>query len=72
MPSENDVLGDGTHIIYVNASFKGKKGKPLDDLIHDFFCANPTEMRHKQLADRVTFLKENKIEVTAMSIIVAE
>ena len=60
-------FGDGTHIIYINGSFKGEKGKPLDDLIHDFFCANPSEMRHKQLADRVAFLKENRGEVSKMS-----
>ena len=65
-------FGDGTHIIYVNGSFKGEKGKPLDDLIHDFFCENPAEMRHKQLADRVEFLKENKGEVDSMSSIIAE
>ena len=60
-------FGDGTHIIYVNGSFKGEIGKPLDDLIHDFFCENPAEMRHKQLADRVAFLKENRGEVSKMS-----
>ena len=60
-------FNDGTHIIYVNGSFKGEKGKPLDDLIHDFFCANPNDMRHKQLAERVSFLKENRGEVDKMS-----
>ena len=65
-------LGDGTHIIYVNGSYKGEEGSPLDDLIHDFFCANPDDMRHKQLADRVKFLKENKNEVNSMSNIIAE
>ena len=70
--TENDVIGDGTHIIYINGSFKGEKGNPLDDLIHEFFCANPAEMRHKQLADRVKFLKKNKNEVNSMSSIIAE
>ena len=65
-------LGDGTHIIYVNGSYKGEKGKPLDDLIHDLFCENPQEMRHKQLANRVSFLKENKGDVGKMSSIIAE
>ena len=65
-------FNDGTHIIYVNGSFKGEKGKPLDDLIHDFFCDNPAEMRHKQLAERVSFLKENKGEVDSMSSVIAE
>ncbi len=60
-------FNDGTHIIYVNGSFKGEEGKSLDDLIHDFFCANPQEMRHKQLANRVKFLKENRGEVDKMS-----
>ena len=35
-----DDFNDGTHIIYVNGAYQGEKGKPLDDLIHDFFCAN--------------------------------
>ena len=65
-------FGDGTHIIYVNGSFKGEKGKPLDDLIHDFFCDNPDDMRHKQLAERVSFLKDNKGDVGKMSSIIAE
>ena len=65
-------FGDGTHIIYVNGSFKDEERKPLDDLIHDFFCANPAEMRHKQLANRVSFLKENKGDVGKMSNIIAE
>ena len=65
-------FGDGTRIIYVNGSYKGEEGKPLDDLIHDFFCANPAEMRHKQLAERVSFLKENKGDVGKMSNIIAE
>ena len=60
------VFEDGTHIIYVNGSYKGKKGNDLDDLIHDFFCANPEEMRHRQLAERVSFLKGNKNEVRKM------
>ena len=31
------IFDDGTHIIYVNGSYKGEVGEPLDDLIHDFF-----------------------------------
>jgi len=49
-----------TKIIYVNGSYKGEVGVPLDDLIHDFFCDNPADMRHKQLANRVKFLKSNE------------
>jgi len=60
------LFADGTHIIYVNGSYKGEVGEPLDDLIHDFFCDNPDDMRHKQLANRVKFLKTNESEVNAM------
>ena len=60
------LFEDGTHIIYVNGSFKGEAGKPLDDLIHDFFCVKPEEMRHRQLAERVEFLKSNKSGVKKM------
>ena len=66
------LFEDGTHIIYVNGSFEGEAGKPLDDLIHDFFCDNPKEMRHRQLAERVEFLKSNKIGVKKMSKIIQE
>ncbi len=66
------LFEDGTHIIYVNGAFKGEKGQPLDDLIHDFFCDKPEEMRHRQLAERVEFLKSNKIGVKKMSKIIQE
>ena len=56
----NKVFNDGTQIIYVNGSYKGEVGVPLDDLIHDFFCDNPADMRHKQLANRISFLKSNE------------
>lgn len=61
------IFEDGTQIIYVNGSYKGEVGEPLDDLIHDFFCDNPADMRHKQLADRVKFLKDNEKGVFKMS-----
>ncbi len=50
----------------MNGSYEGETGNDLDDLIHDFFCANPEEMRHRQLAERVSFLKDNKREVKKM------
>ena len=56
---------DGTHIIYVNGSCKGS-GTALLDLIHDFFCANPADMRHKQLAKRAHFVKTNRGEMEKM------
>ena len=35
-------------------------------MIHDFFCDNPADMRHRQLAKRVEFLKDNKRGVRKM------
>ena len=58
-------FNDGTHIIYVNGSCKGS-GTALLDLIHDFFCANPGDMRHKQLAERAHFVKTNRGELIKM------
>ena len=63
---------DGTHIVYVNGSYKGEEGNELDDLIHDFFCDNPEDMRHKQLADRVNFLKTNEQEADNVCKIIEE
>ena len=62
----NKPFGDGTHIIYVNGSYKDDSNSELGNLIHDFFCAEPSEMKHKQLAERVSFLKGNKREVRKM------
>ena len=66
------VFDDGSHIIYVNGSYEGEVGVPLDDLIHDFFCDNPADMRHKQLANRVKFLKSNEKGVREMSSVMEE
>ena len=68
----NKVFADGSHIIYVNGSYEGEVGVPLDDLIHDFFCVNPADMRHKQLAARVNFLKNNQQGVSNVNKILEE
>ena len=62
----NKLFEDGTHIIYVNGSYKDDSGSALGDLIHDFFCDNPADMKHHQLAQRVSFLKNNKQGVKRM------
>ena len=53
-------FGDGTHIIYVNGSYKDDSGSQLGNLIHDFFCINPADMRLKILAERAAFVRSNK------------
>ena len=68
----NKPFGDGTHIIYVNGSYKDDSDSELGNLIHDFFCENPEDMKHRQLAKRVSFLKENKGEVKKMCKLIEE
>ena len=61
------IFEDGTHIIYVNGSYKDESGSELGNLIHDFFCENPVEMKHKKLASRAKFFKDNEREERKMS-----
>ena len=48
-------FNDGSHIIYVNGSIR--EGSPLGDLMHDFFCSVPAQMKHKTLAACSEFFK---------------
>ena len=66
----NQLFDDGSQIIYVNGSYNGVVGNALDDLIHDFFCENPNDMRHKQLADRIKFLKGNTMGGSTLSSVI--
>ena len=63
------IFGDGTHIVYVNGSYRDDSGSALGDLVHDFFCENPANIRHHQLAERVEFLKgtQNEMEMSEVS-----
>jgi len=47
---------DGSHIVYVNGSYKGKD--PIGRLMHDFNCKKSKDMYHKELADGVKHFKE--------------
>ena len=66
------IFPDLEHIIYVNGSYKDESGSELGNLIHDFFCENPSDMRHRQLAERVKFLKDNKSGVRRMCKIIED
>ena len=66
------IFPDREHIIYVNGNYKDESGSALGDLIHDFFCENPADMRHLQLAERVKFLKDNKSGVRKMCKIIED
>lgn len=55
------MFGDGSHIIYVNASIQDKK-TALGRLVHDLNCKNADEMYSEVLAQRVSELKETEME----------
>lgn len=57
-------LGDGTHILYVNAQYNGKD--KLGDLMHDFLCSDPQEMKIKALAMRAAEFKQDERGVEKM------
>ena len=65
-----DNFGDGTHIIYVNGSIKGKNA--LGKLMEDFFCTEPDKMNYKILADRTRQFKEDMEGVRNMNSVVDE
>ena len=59
-----ELFNDDEHIIYVNC---GKhdvddNNEPLENLIHDFNCRNPGEMKLKDLSSRANELKNSRKE----------
>ena len=58
-------FGDGAHIIYVNGKIRG--GSPLGDMMHDFFCRDPSQMKHKTLAEFAKFFKTDEMEMNVMT-----
>ena len=56
-----NVFDDGSHIIYVNASYRDESA--LGKLMHDFTCAEPKKMYYALLKERAKqFKDENKEE----------
>ncbi|MCI9312794.1 MAG: hypothetical protein HFE68_05450, partial [Erysipelotrichaceae bacterium] len=51
-------FGDGSHIIYVNGSYRGDD--PIGKLMHDLHCQNPDEMYYEEIARITRYYKENK------------
>ena len=49
---------DLSHIIYVNGEYKGNDA--IGDLMHDFLCAEPDEMRYKLLAEKTRKFKKTE------------
>ncbi len=65
-----EYFGDGSHIIYVNASYKDDSN--LGKLMHDFSCINPDDMNYEVLATTVRYYKEDKEGIYIMSGVLEE
>ena len=54
-----EAFGDGSHIIYVNGSYKDDKD-PVGKLMHDFRCTSSEDMFYRELAKQVEYFKETE------------
>lgn len=62
-----DSLGDGTHIIYVNAAYnKDGDNSDIAKLMHDFRCSNADDMNFELMAARARYFKETNEGVSYM------
>jgi len=52
-------FADGSHIIYVNGSYKNDED-PIGKLMHDFRCTSSVDMFYKELARQVQYFKETE------------
>ena len=52
-------FGDGSHIIYVNGSYKNDED-PIGRLMHDFRCTSSVDMFYPVLAKQVRYFKETE------------
>lgn len=59
-----EFFGDGSHIIYVNATYKDDS--ELGKLMHDFTCSNPDNMNYQVLAQTARYYKEDKEGISTM------
>lgn len=52
-------FGDGSHIIYVNGSYKDDDD-PVGRLMHDFRCTSSVDMFYPLLANQLKYFKETE------------
>lgn len=54
-----ESLGDGTHIIYVNAAYDNENdNSDIAKLMHDFRCSDPADMNFELLASKTKYFKQ--------------
>ena len=63
-------FNDGTHIIYVNG--ENRDNTAVGNLMHDFSCANPDDMKYRILAERARYLKQDEKGEANMSKLMEE
>ena len=54
------LFNDGSHIIYVNGSYKNDED-PVGRLMHDFRCTSAVDMFYPELAKPVRHFKETEL-----------
>lgn len=59
-----EPVNDGSCILYVNGEIRDETA--LGRLMNDMFCESPDDMYYKELADRVSYLKDEKGGIYAM------
>lgn len=59
-----ELFGDGEHILYVNGAYRDDS--EIGQLMHDFSCSNPDEMRIDLLRDVTRYFKETEEGVEIM------
>lgn len=55
---------DGEHILYINGTYRGDD--EIGNLMHDFCCSNPNDMKDKDMADITRYYKETEEGVSAV------
>lgn len=65
------LFGDGSHIIYVNGSYKDNSD-PVGRLMHDFRCTSAADMFYPELAEPVRHFKETEGGQSQMSNFIEE
>ena len=62
--THEQLFNDRAHILYVNGAYRGND--PLGDLMHDFCCNDPDDMKNAMLAEASRYYKENPKGVEIM------
>ena len=62
--THEQLFNDRAHILYVNGAYRGNDS--LGDLMHDFSCNDPDDMKNTMLAEASRYYKENPKGVEIM------